>query len=211
MATLFMIGHSNHPLALFKQMIEREKITVLYDIRMIPFSRYVPQYNQTTLPETLRSWGISYLYRSDIGPRVEGDTPLYDKNGFNYDKALKRERIVEGLKLLVSQLKAEDNVAIMATKKEPLECHRFLVLSRILQDMGHTIQHILPEETAETKVLEKRLVATLERRIKRGTVEAPEEYDLLEFAYFAQAEKIAKVGMKKYQTLKKKLKKTNTL
>lgn len=211
MATLFMIGHSNHPLALFKQMIEREKITVLYDIRMIPFSRYVPQYNQTTLPETLRSWGISYLYQSDIGPRVEGDTPLYDKNGFNYDKALKRERIVEGLKLLASQLKAEDNVAIMATKKEPLECHRFLVLSRILQDMGHTIQHILPEETVETKVLEKRLVATLERRIKRGTVEPPKEYDLLEFAYFAQAEKIAKVGMKKYQTLKKKLKKTNTL
>ena len=206
MATLFMIGHSNHPLELFKQMLEREKIAVLYDIRMIPFSRYVPQYNQTTFPETLESWGISYLYRSDIGPRVEGDTPLYDKNGFNYDKALNRERIIEGLKLLVSDLKEEDNIAIMATKKEPLECHRFLVLSRVLQDMGHTIKHILPEETVETQILEKRLLATLERRIKRGTIKAPEYCDTLEFAYFAQAEKIAKVGMKKYQTLKKKIK-----
>jgi len=204
MATLFMIGHSNHSLELFKQMLEREKITVLYDIRMIPFSRYVPQYNQTTLPETLANWNVEYRYRNDIGPRVEGDTPLYDSNGFHYDKALNRERIVEGLKLLVSELNENDNVAIMATKKEPLECHRFLVLSRVLQNMGHTIKHILPDETLETQTLEKKLVTTLERRIKRGTVKAPENYDPLEFAYFAQAEKIAKVGMKKYKALKKR-------
>ena len=204
MATLYMIGHSNHPLELFKDMLEREKISLLYDIRMIPFSRYVPQYNQTTLPKTLEEWDIAYKYRSDIGPRVEGDTPLYDKNGFNYDKALNRERIVEGLKLLVSELNENDNVAIMATKKEPLECHRFLVLSRVLQNMGHTIKHILPDETVSTESLEKRLVDTLQRRIKRGTVEAPEKYDTLEFAYYAQAKKIAKVGMKKYKVLKAK-------
>ena len=204
MATFYMIGHSNHPLELFKAMLEREKISLLYDIRMIPFSRYVPQYNQTTLPDTLAEWGVEYKYRSDIGPRVEGDTPLYDKNGFNYDKALNRERIAEGLKLLVSELNDSDNVAIMATKKEPLECHRFLILSRVLQNMGHTIKHILPEETVTTESLEKRLVDTLQRRIKRGTVEAPENYDTLDFAYFAQSEKIAKVGMKKYKVLKEK-------
>jgi len=204
MATLYMIGHSNHPLDLFKAMLERENITLLYDIRMIPFSRYVPQYNQTTLPETLAQWNIAYKHRSDIGPRVEGDTPLYDANGFNYDKALHRERIVDGLKLLVSELQEDEHVAIMATKKEPLECHRFLVLSRVLQNMGHTIKHILPEETVESAALEKRLVDTLERRIKRGTITIPEHYDTLEFAYFAQAEKIAKVGMKKYKVLKEK-------
>jgi hypothetical protein len=152
----------------------------------------------------LSEWDVAYKYRSDIGPRVEGDTPLYDKNGFNYDKALNRKRIVEGLKLLVSELNDNDNVAIMATKKEPLECHRFLVLSRVLQNMGYTIKHILPEETVGSEVIEKRLLDTLQRRIKRGTVEAPENYDPLEFAYYAQAEKIAKVGMKKYKVLKGK-------
>ena len=205
MSTLYMIGHSNYPLEEFKTMLEREKITLLYDIRMIPFSRYVPQYNQTTLPDALSSWNIEYRYRSDIGPRVEGDTPLYDKNGFNYDKALNRERIVEGLKSLIDELDSNDIIAIMATKKEPLECHRFLVLSRILQNMGHTIKHIFPDVTVDTESLEKRLVMTLERRVKRGTVTLPEEYNLLDYAYFAQAEKVAKVGMKKYQTLKKKM------
>lgn len=206
MATLYMVGHSNYPLEQFQSMLEREKITLLYDIRMIPFSRYVPQYNQTTLPDTLKEWGIEYRYRSDIGPRVEGDTPLYDKNGFNYNKALERERIVQGLKLLVEELSDDDVVAIMATKKEPLECHRFLILSRVLQDMGHTIKHILPDETVETHTLEEKLIAMLQRRVKRKTVTLADDCDLLEYAYFAQAEKIAKVGMKKYQILKKKLK-----
>lgn len=206
MAILYMVGHSNYPLKQFQSMLEREKVTLLYDIRMIPFSRYVPQYNQTTLPDTLKECGIEYRYRSDIGPRVEGDTPLYDKNGFNYNKALERERIVEGLKLLVEELGDDDVVAIMATKKEPLECHRFLVLSRVLQNMGHTIKHILPDDTVDTELLEKRLINTLERRIKRGTVTLPDEHNLLDYAYFSQAEKVAKVGMKKYQTLKKKMK-----
>lgn len=204
MATLYMVGHSNHPLELFREMLEREKISVLYDIRMIPFSRYVPQYNQTTFPDVLTEWDIVYRYHNTVGPRVEGDKPLYDGSGFRYDKALKRERIVEGLKALVNDLAEEDVAAVMATKREPLECHRFLILSRVLTEMGHTVKHILPEETLATEALEQKLIATTERRLKRGALQVPEKYDPLEFAYFAQSEKIAKVGMKKYKELKKK-------
>ena len=120
MATIYMVGHSNHPLELFKTMLQREKISILYDIRMIPFSRYVPQYNQTTFPDVLKNWDIEYRYFSDIGPRVEGDTPLYNKDGFNYELALNRERIIIGLKKLSAELQESDRVAIMATKKEPL-------------------------------------------------------------------------------------------
>ena len=203
MATIYMIGHSNHPLEIFQEMLEREKISIVYDIRMIPFSRYVPQYNQTTLPDTLKSWGIEYRYFSDIGPRVEGDTPLYDKNGFNYNLALTRECIVKGLKKLSSEIQKDDTVAIMATKKEPLECHRFLILSRVLQDMGHSIKHIVPDATLGTIDLEEKMMQSTQRRVKRGTITPPfGEYNTLEFAYFSQAEKIAKVGMNKYKKLK---------
>ena len=205
MATIYMVGHSNHPLELFETMLQRENISIVYDIRMIPFSRYVPQYNQTTFPDTLKEWNVEYRYFSDIGPRVEGDTPLYDKNGFNYNLALTRERITTGLKKLSDELQEDDRVAIMATKREPLECHRFLILSRVLQEMGHTIEHILPDETVSTVDLEEKMVKSLHRRVKRGTVTLPEEpYDTLEFAYFAQSEKIALVGMKKYKKLKEK-------
>ena len=203
---IFMIGHSNHPLKLFKTMVQRESISIIYDIRMIPFSRYVPQYNQTTLPAQLDEWGVEYRYRNDIGPRFEGDEPLYDKSGFNYKKALNRERIISGLSEITAECSESStvNIAIMATKREPLECHRFLILSRQLIKMGHTVSHILPDETVSTQFLEEKLIATLQRRVKRGTVTLPEECDITDFAYFTQSEKIAKIGMKKYSKLKKK-------
>jgi len=207
MVNIFMIGHSNYPLEQFKEMLQRENISVLYDIRLMPFSRYVPQFNQTTLPSELSKWGVEYKYCKDLGPRVEGDGPVFDKNGFNYQNALNRVRIVSGLKDIIEESSALENIAIMATKREPLECHRFLVLSPVLKEMGYNVSHILPNETISNETCEGNLIDILKRRVKRKTVVVPEECDILYYAYFAQAEKIAKVGMKKYGNLRKKLSK----
>ena len=209
MVNIYLIGHSNFPLEQFKQMLQRENITVLYDIRLMPFSRYVPQYNQTTLPVELSKWGVEYKYRKDLGPRIEGDEPLYDKNGFNYNKALNRSRISEGLKSIIEENKNDVNIAIMATKREPLECHRFLVLTPVLKEIGYSVSHILPTETFNNEYFESKLIETLNRRIKRKTYKIIEENDILYNAYFAQSEKIAKIGLKKYRTLSKKVSNNN--
>ncbi len=200
-----MIGHSNYPLEQFKEMLQRENSSVLYDIRLMPFSRYVPQFNKTSLPDELAKWGIEYKYRKDLSPRVEGDEPVFDKKGFNYQKALSKPRINNGLKEIFEDNAVTKNVAIMATKREPIECHRFLVLSPILKNMGHVVNHILPNETIDNDIYEEKLIKTLQRRVKRKTFILPNENDILYFAYFAQAEKIAKIGMKKYVNLRKKL------
>ena len=205
MVKIYLIGHSNLPLEQFKQMLQRENITVLYDIRLMPFSRYVPQYNQTTLPEVLSKWGIEYKYRKDLGPRVDGDKPLYDKGGFNYDMALNRPRIIEGLKSIIAENKHDENIAIMATKREPLECHRFLVLTPVLKKLGYSVSHILPVETFDNNYFENKLIETLNRRIKRKTYTINIENDILYNAYFAQSEKIAKIGLKKFSALSKKI------
>jgi len=204
MVNIFMVGHSNYPLEQFIEMLQRENISVLYDIRLMPFSRYVPQYNQTTLPEVLLKNGIEYRYRKELGPRVDGDTSVFDKDGFNYQNALNRERILNGLEGVVVEHNSTENIAIMATKREPLECHRFLVLTPVLQKMGYIVSHILPNETVSNKTCETKLIETLRRRVKRRTVILPNNVDTLYYAYYAQAEKIAKVGMKKYAVLKRK-------
>ena len=205
MVNLFMVGHSNYPLEQFVEMLQRENISVIYDIRLMPFSRYVPQYNQTTLPAELFKYGIEYRYKKELGPRFEGDKSVFDKNGFNYQIALNRDRISKGLKDIVEENTATENIAIMATKKDPLECHRFLVLTPVLKKMGYNVSHILPNETISNEVCESKLIDTLRRRVKRKTVILPKEYDILYYAYYAQSEKIAKVGMKKYAVLRKKM------
>jgi|LGOV01.1.fsa_nt_gb uncharacterized protein (DUF488 family) len=204
MVNIFMVGHSNYPLEQFIEMLQRENISVLYDIRVMPFSRYVPQYNQTTFPEELAKHEIEYEYRKELGPRIEGDESVYDNNGFNYNVALSRDRIIKGLKNIVENHASLENIVIMATKREPLECHRFLILAPILKEMGYSVSHILPEETITTTACEKKLIDSLKRRVKRKTVSIKDESNLLYSAYFAQSEKIALVGMKKYQKLRKK-------
>jgi len=205
MVNIFLVGHSNYPLEQFIEMLQREKISVLYDIRIMPFSRYVPQYNQTTLPEELKNNGIEYKYRKELGPRIEGDESVFDKTGFNYDMALNRERITNGLKDIIAENTEDVNIAIMATKREPLECHRFLVISPVLKKLGFLVSHILPDETISNEACESKLIKSLERRVKRKTATIKDENDMLYSAYYAQSEKIAKVGMKKYQKLKKKI------
>ena len=186
-------------------MLQRENISVLYDIRLMPFSRYVPQYNQTTLPEIMLKNGIEYRYRNELGPRIDGDISVFDKDGFNYQNALKRDRILNGLKDIIEENIATENMAIMAIKIEPLECHRFLVLTPVLKNMGYTVSHLMPRETISNEACETKLIETLRRRVKRKTVILPKEYDILSYAYYAQSEKIAKVGMKKYAVLPKKV------
>ena len=205
MVNIFMIGHSNYPLEQFIEMLQRENISVLYDIRLMPFSRYVPQYNQTSLPSVLAKNGIEYKYRKDLSPRIDGDKPNFDKNGFNYQTALTRDRIITGLKDIIAENSGTENIAIMATKREPLECHRFLVLTPVLKKLGYEVSHILPNKTISNSVCETKLIDSLKRRVKRKTTVIIDENDILYSAYFSQAEKIAKIGIKKYVKLSKKM------
>ena len=205
MPNIFMVGHSNYELATFLEMLQRENIGTLYDIRVMPFSRYVPQFNQPSLKAAIEEMGIRYIYKKELGPRVEGDEPIFSKEGFGYDKVLQRPRLVQGLSDILKDHAEEDNVAIMATKREPLECHRFLVLTPILERLGSKVSHILPDETLSNEACEEKLIATMHRRIKRKTYTFNEIHDEKYNAYYAQSEKIAKVGIKKYSKLKSKM------
>ena len=206
MPNIFMLGHSNYAMEDFIAMLKREKITVLYDIRLMPFSRYVPQFNQPNLQQVLEEEGITYIYKKELGPRVDGDEPIFTKEGFGYAKVLARTRLSAGLDEIVQSHGEHENIAIMATKREPTECHRFLVLAHILKNKGSEVSHILPEETVTNNTCETKLIAMMHRRIKRKTFVQNDSYDETFNAYYAQSEKIAKVGMKKYNTLKKKVK-----
>ncbi len=109
------------------------------------------------------------------------------------------------MKEIIEENTASENILIMAKKRKPLECHRFLVLTPVLKNMGYTVSYILPSETISNEVCETKLIETLRRRVKRKTVILPKEFDTLYYAYYAQSEKIAKVGMKKYAVLRKKV------
>ena len=46
---LYTIGHSNHSLEKFLELLQLHKITIIADIRSVPQSRFSPQFNQKNL------------------------------------------------------------------------------------------------------------------------------------------------------------------
>ena len=83
-------------------------------------------------------------------------------------------------------------LALMCAEKDPMTCHRSILICRNLRGQGIDIQHIIDRETTESQAaLEKRLIAQLKLHPDMFKDTAPET--LIERAYDAQGDRIAYV------------------
>lgn len=70
MNTIFTIGHSDHSLDEFLNLLVQHRISALADVRSVPFSQRQPQYSKPALAEALACRGIAYVY---LGEQLGGD------------------------------------------------------------------------------------------------------------------------------------------
>jgi uncharacterized protein (DUF488 family) len=66
---VFTVGHSTRTLAEFVALLRQVDITLVVDVRSIPRSRTVPQFNGDTLPASLAAEGIGYRPLGALGGR----------------------------------------------------------------------------------------------------------------------------------------------
>jgi len=60
--TIYTIGHSNHSLDKFVELLKRHGITVVVDVRSAPYSRFHAQFNKEELKHALRERGLGYVF-----------------------------------------------------------------------------------------------------------------------------------------------------
>jgi uncharacterized protein (DUF488 family) len=84
---LFTIGHSNHPLEKFIELLRRHGVEVVVDTRSQPYSRHAPHFNRDALRAALASAGIRYSFLGEeLGGRPRGEE-YYDAEGYvRYDR-----------------------------------------------------------------------------------------------------------------------------
>ena len=147
--SILSIGHSNHTLAIFLQLLARHEVTALADVRSAPYSRFCPQFNREQLAESLRSSGIEYVYLgNELGGRSD-DPSCYENGRIRYDRLSRTPGFHEGLNRLVHGA-GEYHIAMMCAEKEPLHCHRTLLIGHQLHKMwGVDVTHILPDGRPE--------------------------------------------------------------
>lgn len=140
--TIFSIGHSNHEADQFVALLKEHKIEVLVDVRSYPSSQFSPQFHHIPLKESLTAAGIRYLFLGkELGGRPDG-ADFYDTDGrVFYGKVAKTELFRKGIERLKAGLQ-KHRVAMMCSEEDPTNCHRRLLVGRVLAQEGVDVVHI---------------------------------------------------------------------
>lgn len=146
---VFTIGHSTHTIERFVDLLRQHGVTAVADVRSSPYSRFNPQFNRETLEKALKEQGIAYVFLGrELGARSE-DPSCYEKGRVQYDRLAGTDLFRDGLERVLKGAQSY-RIALMCAEKEPLECHRTLLVSRSLASRGVSIAHILANGLVET-------------------------------------------------------------
>jgi uncharacterized protein (DUF488 family) len=200
---IFTVGHSNLSIEAFISLLQQQGITAIADVRSHPYSRYLPHFNKSEIKAALSSVGLQYVFLGkELGARPE-DLSCYDINGKAlYERIAATQLFSEGIQRLIKGAETY-KIALMCAEKDPITCHRTILICRELRKLNVQIAHILSDSSLEShEELEKRLLSKfnkgkdldgpiqlslfdLEPQFQEKKVELPEAYHRqgLEIAY----------------------------
>jgi uncharacterized protein (DUF488 family) len=144
------VGHSNHPIERFLGLLQPHGITAIADVRSTPYSRFNPQFRREKLQAALAGVGIQYVFLGEeLGARSQ-DPACYDADGrVSYERLAKTDLFREGIERLKAGM-VEHRISLMCAEREPLECHRTILVSRALTRDGVAVTHILGDGSLES-------------------------------------------------------------
>ena len=188
MTTIYTIGHSNHDEHAFLHLLGRFGVTLIADVRSHPYSRF-SQFNREFLEALLRGYGIGYHFLGrELGAR-EPETQSVVSGAADWAQLPHQPLFSAGLGQVVAAADRQI-VALLCAEKEPLDCHRTVVICRHLRSPDLRLRHLLADGSAEAhEDTEQRLLAQsgLQRNLfDQETSDA----DLLERAYDQRSREI---------------------
>lgn len=148
MKTIFTIGHSNHRMEPFVALLKNAGVTALADVRSIPFSRFQPHFNRPALSEALKRNEIAYVFLGrELGARSD-DLSCYEDGRVQYRRLAATPEFRSGIQRVLAGAESH-SITLMCAEKEPLECHRTLLVGRELDSVGANVVHIHADGSGE--------------------------------------------------------------
>lgn len=187
MPELFTIGHSTQSWEQFLDRVVRHRIDAVGDVRSSPYSARLPQFNREILERALKSAGLHYVFLgNELGAR-RSERECYVDGIARYDRIARTPAFHSGLDRVRKGV-ARFRLALMCAEKDPLECHRTILVCRELRS-EFDIRHILDDGNLENHPdAEARLL--VEERVPAEDFFISRE-ELIARAYERRGEKIA--------------------
>lgn len=158
--TIYTIGYSGFSIDEYIKALHKYGISSVIDVRSTPYSRYFEVYNAPRLKETLNKERIHYRnYDMEFGARQK-DKSYYPNGYLDFELFSKSESFQSGLEKLEEGMRQGFSMALMCSEKDPLTCHRAILVSRAFHEKGYKVIHILPHDKECTQEdIETRLLA----------------------------------------------------
>jgi uncharacterized protein (DUF488 family) len=145
---LLTIGHSRLPADRFVALLKAGDVTAIADVRSVPLSRWCPWFSRKPLAERLAAEGIAYLWFGDaLGGRPR-ERALYRDGVVDYEAMAAAPRFRAGLDRVVEEI-GRHRLCLLCAEREPLDCHRCLLVARALAERSLAAGHIRPDGSIE--------------------------------------------------------------
>ena len=140
--TIYTIGHSNHPLKLFLNLLRNSGINVVVDIRSVPSSRVVPHFDQEPLENSLKVDGFKYLYFGEALGGKPKNKDYYDSDGHVlYGLIAESPHFIQSVDRILKGIQ-DYRIVLLCGEENPIHCHRRLLVGRSLLEKGVNLKHI---------------------------------------------------------------------
>ena len=182
------IGHSTHTWERFVALLRGAGVTAIADVRSAPYSRHSPHFSQDALAGGLRAAGIAYVpLGKELGGRPASKS-LFRDGVADYERMAATARFAASLGRIIEGA-SRYRICLMCSERDPLDCHRCLLIGRRLQEREVRVRHILADGTIQPhEVIEERLLAVTGMS-NDDLFAAPSER--LSFAYRERSRRVA--------------------
>ena len=150
--TIWTIGHSTRSSEGFVNVLAAHQIEAVLDVRRMPGSRRLPQFDSATLAEALPARGIAYRWIPALGgrrrPNPDSPSTAWRNASFRaYADHTASEEFADGLFDLLMVANGLRTV-VMCAEVLWWRCHR-RIIADVLTSIGYRVEHIRDEGAAE--------------------------------------------------------------
>ncbi len=142
------IGHSNRSWGDFLHLLAEHKVEVVCDVRSVPRSRLFPHFDRESLHRRLRAAGLRYVFLGrELGARPK-DPSCYVGGQVQYSLLARTDAFRQGLDR-VRRGSRLYRIVLMCAERDPLLCHRAILLGPSLTSFDLIMAHVLDRGVLE--------------------------------------------------------------
>jgi uncharacterized protein (DUF488 family) len=142
----------------FISLLQKHQVNALADVRSFPYSRFLPHFNRAAIKEALAKEGILYIFLGqELGARPKRQECYVDGKAV-YEKIAVTDEFHQGIQKVLKGVK-KHRLSLMCAEKDPLTCHRAILVCQHLRHCDLQITHILRNGDLESHShLEQRML-----------------------------------------------------